>query len=307
VTSSASPSGPRSALLVDGTGLAFVGVLAFSVTLPMTRLAIEGFDPAVVGTGRSVGAGLIAAVALVIAGVPFPPRRLWGSFALIALGVGIGFGFLTSLALRTESAAHGAVVIALLPVATAVVATLRGGERPGKTFWAASVVGTVIVLGYVLARSGFDGLSGADALFLLATVCAAVGYAEGGRLAQEMPGWQVISWAMVFTLPLAIPATAWAIAVSEPAEPTARSLVGFGYLIVVSMFVGFVAWYRGMGLAGVARASQVQLLQPLLTVGWAALLLGEVVPLGTVLTAVAVVACIAVTQRARIGAVGGVS
>jgi drug/metabolite transporter (DMT)-like permease len=232
---------------------------------------------------------------------------MWGSFAVIAVGVGIGFGWLTSLALRTESAAHGAVVIALLPVATAVVATMRGGERPGRTFWAASLVGTAVVLVYVFARAGFTGLSAPDALFLLATLCAAAGYAEGGRLAQEMPGWQVIAWGMVATLPLAIPATLWAIAVSEPAQPTPRSVIGLGYLIVVSMFVGFVAWYRGMGIAGVARASQIQLVQPLLTVGWAALLLGEEVAAGTVLTAVAVVACIAITQRARIGAVSPVS
>jgi drug/metabolite transporter (DMT)-like permease len=289
-----------------GAAWAFLGVLAFSVTLPMTVLAIRGFDPAVVGTGRSVGAGLIAAAALAVARVPFPPRALWGSFVLIALGVGIGFGFLTSLALRTESAAHGAVVIAMLPAATAVVATVRGGERPGRTFWVASAIGSVVVLGYVLARSGFSGISVADVLFLLATLCAAVGYAEGGALARTMPGWQVIAWGMVFTLPIAIPATAIAVAVSEPADPSPASLVGFGYLIVVSMFVGFVAWYRGMGLIGVARASQVQLVQPLLTVGWAALILGEAVGVGTVVTAVAVVACVAVTQRARIGAVGSV-
>jgi drug/metabolite transporter (DMT)-like permease len=281
--------------------------VAFSLTLPMTRWAIEGIDPAVVGTGRSVGAGLIALGVVLVLRLPRPPRRLWRSFTLIAIGVGIGFGFLTSLALRTESAAHGAVVIALLPVATAVVATVRGGERPGRAFWAASMAGTLVVLIYVLARAGFNGLSGPDALFLIATVCAAVGYAEGGRLAQEMPGWQVITWGMVFTLPLAIPATVWAVAISEPAQLTPRSLVGFGYLVVVSMFVGFVAWYRGMGIAGVARASQIQLVQPLLTVGWAALLLGEAVPLGTVAAAVGVVACIAVTQRARIGAAGPVA
>lgn len=292
---------------VPGTGWALIGVVAFSVTLPMTRLAIEGFDPSVVGTGRSLGAGIIALVVVLVLRLPFPPRRMWGSFVLIAIGVGIGFGWLTSLALRTEGAAHGAVVIALLPVATAIVATVRGGERPGKTFWLASLAGTVVVLGYVLARAGFSGISSADALFLLATVCAAVGYAEGGALAREMPGWQVIAWGLVFTLPLAIPATAVAVAVSEPADPTAASVFGFAYLMIVSMFVGFVAWYRGLGEAGVARASQVQLIQPLLTVLWAALLLGEAVSAGTIAAAVGVVACVALTQRARIGAVSRVT
>lgn len=305
MTAEAPPTAARA--WVPGTGWALIGVIAFSVTLPMTRLAIEGLAPPVVGAGRSVGAGLIAAVVLLVARVPFPPRRMWGPFVLIALGVGIGFGFLTSLALRTEGAAHGAVVIALLPVATAVVATLRGGERPGRVFWLSSLAGTVVVLGYVLARAGFSGISAADGLFLAATVCAAVGYAEGGFLSREMPGWQVISWALVFTLPIAIPATLVAVAVSEPAQPTPASLVGFAYLIVVSMFVGFVAWYRGLGEAGVARASQVQLIQPLLTVVWAAMFLGEDVSVGTIAAAIAVVGCVALTQRARIGSVTPVS
>lgn len=254
-----------------------------------------------------MGAGLIAAIVLKVARVPFPPRHTWGAFALIAVGVGIGFGFLTSLALRTEGSAHGAVVIALLPVATAVVATLRGGERPGRVFWLSSLAGTIVVMAYVVARAGFSGVSGADGLFLAATLCAAVGYSEGGVLSRHMPGWQVISWALVFALPLAIPATLVAIAVSEPAAPSPRSLLGLTYLIVVSMFVGFVAWYRGLGEAGVARASQVQLLQPLLTVVWAALFLREEVAPGTVVAAFAVVACLGLTQRARIGTTAAVT
>jgi len=273
--------------------------LAFSFTLPMNRLAIEGFDPSVVGSGRSVLAGIVAVVVLLVGQVKFPDRSLWFSFVVIAVGVGIGFGFLTSLALRTESASHGAVVIAMLPIATAVVATLRGGERPSLWFWLASIAGTLVVLVYVLARAG--GVpSGADGLFALATVAAAVGYAEGGRLARSMPGWQVIAWGLVFCLPIAVPVTAVAIAVSAPAQPTPRSVAGFAYLAIVSMFVGFVAWYRGMGEAGVARASQVQLLQPLLTVMWAALILGESLEWGTVAAAVSVVLCIGLTQRVRI-------
>jgi drug/metabolite transporter (DMT)-like permease len=284
---------------VPGTGWAFVGVLAFSFTLPMNRLAIQGFDPAVIGAGRSVLTALIAIVVLRVGRVRFPARELLGSFVIIALGVGIGFGFLTSLALRTESASHGAVVIALLPIATAVVATLRGGERPSRWFWIASVAGTVVVLVYVLVRAG--GVpSGADGLFLLATLAAAIGYAEGGRLARTMPGWQVISWGLVFCLPVAIPLTVIALLVSPASQPTRTSVLGFAYLAVVSMFVGFVAWYRGLGEAGVARASQVQLLQPLLTVAWAALLLSEAVTWGTVVAALSVVACIFITQRARI-------
>ena len=290
--------GPSS-LLVSGTGWAFLGVLAFSFTLPMNRLAIEGFDPSVVGSGRSVIAGLLAAVVLLVLRVRPPRRELWVSFVVIAIGVGITFGFLTSLALRTESASHGAVVIALLPVATAVIATVRGGERPSRWFWLGSLAGTLVVLAYVLGRAGGTP-SGADGLFAIATLAAAAGYAEGGRLARTMPGWQVIAWGLVFCLPIAIPVTAIAVAVSEPADPAPSSVMGLAYLAIISMFVGFVAWYRGMGEAGVARASQIQLIQPLLTVTWAALILSEPLSWGTVLAAVSVVLCIGLTQRARI-------
>ena len=44
-----------------------------------------------------------------------------------------------------------------------------------------------------------------DALMLAAIVACGLGYAEGARLSRELGGWQVISWALVLSLPLMLP------------------------------------------------------------------------------------------------------
>ena len=119
-----------------------------------------------------------------------------------------------------------------------------------------------------------------------------------------MPGWQVIAWGVLLALPVSLPITVVAAARAPPAASVgARPSAASPTSARVSMFAGFAAWYRGLGRAGVARASQLQLAQPLLTVGWSAMLLGEHVGPGAVAVAAIVIACVLVTQRARIAAV----
>jgi drug/metabolite transporter (DMT)-like permease len=220
---------------------------------------------------------------------------------LTASGIVVGFPLLTTLALRTTTSAHAAVVIAALPIATAVFAVLRAGERVSGGFWLASGAGTVAVVAFALSRGGAAG-GGlvADLLLLGAVAAAAFGYVEGAVLARVMPGWQVVSWVLVVSLPVTVPVTALLFAVSGGShQVTTKSLVGLAYLALVSMYVGFFFWYAGLARAGVARAGQVQLLQPLLTLLWSVLLLGEVVTWETLAAAVAVLACVVWTQRAR--------
>lgn len=281
-------------------------MLAFSFTFPATTLAERAFAPLVVGAGRSVISAAIAAVTLRLCGVAIPERRHWPGLVAVALGCGIGFGVLSALALHHTSSSHGAVVIGLLPAATAVVAILRMGDRPGPAFWAASVIGTAVVTGYALSR-GAGALHPADLLLLAAVVVAAVGYAEGGRLARELPGWQVIAWGLLIALPIALPLTLiGALGAPAPAV-TAPALLGFAYIGTVSTFYGFFAWYRGLAEAGVARASQIQLAQPLLTIVWSVPLLGESLDPIALLAAVVVAGCVLVTQRARSGKAGPAS
>lgn len=283
--------------LAGGTALAALGVLAFSLSFPATTWALEGFGPWSATGIRGTAAAAIALVALGVARCPLPVRRDWGALAVVAIGCAVGFPLLTTLALQTSSTAHSAVVIGALPMATAAISALRTGARHSGIFWAAASVGAAAVIVFTLAQNqGRPTL--ADLFLFAALVVCAAGYAEGGRLSAHMPGWQVIAWGVVLAAPVNLLVAVWALP-HEPIHPNAHALIGMAYLAAVSQFGGFVVWYRGMGLIGVARASQLQLAQPLLTLVWAVLLLGERFSPAVPLTAAVVLACIVITQRAR--------
>ncbi|HEY4021109.1 MAG TPA: DMT family transporter [Pseudonocardiaceae bacterium] len=272
-------------------------MVTFSLTFPATALALHGFGPWTVASGRCLIAGIVAACCLAAARVPLPPRRHWPGLAVVAGGCVLGFPILTTLALRVSTTSHSAVVIGLLPLATAVVGASRARQRQSRRFWLAAGTGAVAVLAFTVLQS-HGAPSGADLLLFGALVVCAFGYAEGGRLASDMPGWQVIGWALVFALPLTAPMTAIALA-TEPMRPDVSAVLGLAYIALISQFGGFVVWYRGMAELGVTRASQLQLAQPLLTLVWSVLLLGEGLPPLAPVTAVVVLLCITVTQRDR--------
>ncbi|TWI66618.1 EamA-like transporter family protein [Pseudoduganella lurida] len=281
-----------------GMLLGLAGVAIFSLTLPFTRLAVAEIDPLFATVGRAVVAALLSLAWLRWARVPPPPRAALPALALVAAGCVIGFPLLTSIAMRTLPAAHGAVLVGILPLATALRAALRGHERPSAGFWCMALAGSGLVIAFALRDSG-GTLQSADLLMLAAVAAAGIGYAEGGRLAQQMGGQQVIGWALVLALPVSLPLTAWrawqhgaALASASPAAWT-----GFAYLGVFSMFIGFVFWYRGMALGGVARVGQVQLLQPFLSLLGAALVLGEPLQADHLAFALAVIAVVALGRR----------
>ncbi len=280
-----------------GTLQAALGVVAFSLTFPATAWGLEGFGPWSLIAVRSVLAAVVAGGCLLAAGVAPPERRHWGGLAVVGAGVVLGFPLLTTLALRTSTTAHAAVVVGLLPLTTALLSSLRIGTRPSRTFWAAALAGAAAVLAFTVQQSG-GALTSADAYLFGALLVCAAGYTEGGRLARVMPGWQVIGWALVLCLPLTVPMGAVALS-TEPVRLTAHSVAGLLWVAAGSQFLGLVVWYRGMAAIGIPRASQLQLAQPLLTLVWSVLLLGEHLTVAAPLTAAAVLVCIAVTQRAR--------
>lgn len=276
-----------------------LGVLAFSFTVIFTRIAVAQFDPLFVGAGRAVVAAAIAGIALVATRSRLPSPRQAARLAIVGGGVVLGFPLLTSFALTTAPASHGAVVIAVLPAATAVAAVIRTRESPGRGFWIAVVVGAVVAVTFALA-GGAGGVHASDLLLLGAVVAAAIGYAEGGVLSRELGAWQTISWALVLSSPVMVALTAVS-AMRTPIMADPAAWGSFAYLAVVSMFLGFVAWYRGLAIGPMARVSQLQLAQPVLSLAWAALLLGEQLTAVTVVGGLAVIACaaIAVTVRQR--------
>ncbi len=272
-------------------------MISFSLTFPSTVWGLESFGPWSLVAVRSTLAALIAGAFLLAGRVPLPERHHWAGLAVVACGVVIGFPLLTTLALQTSTTSHAAVVVGLLPLTTATVAAVRTGRRPSRTFWIAAVSGAVVVLGFTLQQSGGSFSTGDLYLFGALLVCAA-GYTEGGRLAALMPGWQVIGWALVLCLPLMAVASAVTLSI-EPVHLTAHGVIGLVWVAAGSTFFGLYVWYRGMAAIGIPKASQLQLAQPLLTLFWSVFLLGESLPLAAPVAAVAVLVCIAVTQRAK--------
>lgn len=268
--------------------------------MPFTRVAVAGLSPLFIGSGRAVVAAVLATVALALTRQRLPPPRTWARLAVVAGGVVVGFPLLTSYALTAVPAGHGAVVIALLPAATAMAAVLRTREHPPATFWAVMALGSLAAIAFaIMQSSGVGHLHWADLLLLGAVLCCAAGYAEGGLLARELGSWQTIAWALVLAaLPMLVLAVV-ALA-GRPPSATPSQWAAFGYLAVVSMFLGFFAWYRGLAIGPIARVSQIQLIQPVLSIGWAALLLGEAVTWSTVIGGLAVILCAGAAVRVRL-------
>jgi drug/metabolite transporter (DMT)-like permease len=269
--------------------------------VPFTRVAVGGLSPLFIGSGRAVVAAALAAGALIATRQRLPHRRLWPRLAVVGGGVVVGFPLLTSFALTTAPASHGAVVIALLPAATATMAVVRGRERPPVTFWAIAGVGAVAAIGFASAQwGGLGHLRWSDLLLFGAVLAAAVGYAEGGLLARELGAWQTVSWALVLCSPLMVCLTVLS-ARTEPLAGTPVQWAAFAYLGIVSMFLGFFAWYHGLALGPMAQVSQVQLVQPVLSICWAGLLLGEQLTWITITGGVVVILCAGTAVRVRLG------
>ena len=289
------------AQITKGLWLGLLGTVIFSVTLPMTRLAVGTPDaPQLSGIfialGRAVVAAGLSAVFLLATRARLPKREEWWPLAATAGGVIFGFPLFTSIAMRYVEAVHAAVIIGALPLATAAVGALLHRQRPSAGFWLCAALGSALVVAFALLRSGSSGLSIslADLLLLAAVLCAAVGYGYGARLSQRMQAEHVICWALLLSLPLTLPLAA----LSWPAGPVkAAAWWGFAYVAVFSMWLGFFAWYRGLALGGTVRVSQVQLLQPFLSMLFAVPLLGERLDAVTVGFGLAVIATVFIGKK----------
>lgn len=278
-----------------GWGSGMLGVAIFSGSLPATRVAVADLPPLFLTSARAVIAALLGALCLAALRQPRPARSDLTALAVTALGVVVGFPLLTALALQHVTAAHSTVFIGLLPLSTAIFGVVRGSERPRPAFWLFSLLGAAAVVGFALSQSSGGSLTG-DLLMLAAIVVCGLGYAEGAHLSRRLGGWQVISWALLLSLPamtalgLATLPAAWS-GIGGPAW------IGLAYVSVFSMLVGFVFWYRGLALGGIAGVGQLQLLQPFLGLLLAGLLLGEPVAWTMVLSTAWVVLCVAGAKR----------
>ena len=280
-----------------GMLLGFIGVLLFSLTLPFTRIAVAELSPYFVTFGRSSLGGICAVLLFIFTRPKLPTPSQLLRLSIMALGVVYGFPLFVSLAMTTLPSAHGGIVLGVLPLVTAVVGALRFNERPSLAFWFTAVLGSLLVVTYAYFN-GSGGLASEDWLLFFAVLSAAVGYSEGGKLSEEMSSVDVISWALVLTLPINL-FLAYQYLDFEISAVSTPALVSFIYVGVISMYVGFFFWYRGIALGGLARVGQVQLLQPFLTLFGAYLLLDEAITAMNVAFAVGVFAVVVLGKRTR--------
>ena len=280
--------------------LGLIGVVIFGLTMPATRVAVLELDPLFITIGRALFAAGLAAVTLLVAR-PRPPQGWdWLRLALFALCSIFGFPFLMTTAMQYAPASHAAVVLAVLPLLTAMAGVIVARERPSPAFWACGVAGTAAVLVYSLLSGGGSGdLHWADLLLAGAAISAGMAYALGGELAHRVGGWEVISWALVVSAPVLL---ALLLLLSVPINwhASAPAWGGLLYVAIFSQFLGFFAWNKGMALGGIAKVGQMQLLQPFVTLAAAAALLGERVGWMEIVFAVLVVALIALSWRMRV-------
>jgi drug/metabolite transporter (DMT)-like permease len=280
---------------IEGWGNGLLGVAIFSASLPATRVAVVGFSPLFLTAARAVIAALLGAAFLALLRQARPTRGDLGSLAIVAFGCVIGFPLLTALALQHITSAHSIIFIGLLPLATALFAVLRGAERPKTLFWVFSVLGSAAVGIFALCNDGPVSLTG-DLLMIAAIILCGLGYAEGALLTRRLGGWQVISWALLLASPLML---VLAVATCPPSweDIGAPAWLGLGYVSIFSMLVGFIFWYRGLALGGIASVGQLQLLQPFMGLALAGLLLHEPVAWTMILATGLVVVCVALARR----------
>lgn len=291
--------------IIKGLWLGLLGIVIFSVTLPMTRLAVgtpeaPQMSGLFIAMGRAVVAAVLSAVLLLATRAPWPARSDWLPLAITAGGIVFGFPMFTSIAMRYVEAMHASVMVGVLPLATAAVGALLHRQRPSIGFWLCAGLGSALVVLFAVLRSGSSGLNinFADVLLLAAMLCAAVGYCYGGRLAGHMRAEHVICWALIISLPFTLPLSiySWPIQAIMPS-----AWWGFAYVAVFSMWLGFFAWYRGLALGGTVRVSQVQLVQPFLSMLFAIPLLGERLDTVTVGFGLAVIATVFLSKKMPVG------
>jgi drug/metabolite transporter (DMT)-like permease len=284
--------------LLSGYLLGALGVLIFGLTLPMTRLAVGELAPWFVTMGRAAVAGLVAAAVLAALRRKPPRGTELGLLALASLCLVIGFPGFVAMAMARVPAAHGGVVLGVLPLATAAMAVIVNGERPSTAFWFWSAAGAAIVTLFAL-REGGGGFGVGDLYLALAVASTSLGYTVSARLSGQRPGWEVISWQVAIALPLTLPAALLLMPASAGAV-SAPACGAFLYVAIFSQYLGFFAWNAGLALGGVARVSQVQLLQTFVTLAGAALLLGEPLGFEALATATLVVAVVLLGARSRV-------
>lgn len=281
-----------------GMLLGLVGIVCFSITLPATSIAVPYFGETIVGLGRTVIAAIVVSIIFLSKKESLPTRKQFISLGIVALGAVLAFPLLTTFAMKSLPVSHGAVELALLPLATAGFAVWRGGERPSKRYWIASIIGAITVIIYAVFL-GLGQLQAGDIALIVAVIVLGLSYAEGGKLSKELGSWQVIAWAILIGAPIFIIPVGFSVSVDMFQAPI-EAWISLLYLGIVSQFLAYVAWYGGMSLGGIARVGQIQYIQPFLMIGFSVVFLGESITWLTIFLATIVVICVIIGKSAPV-------
>lgn len=285
----------KSAGSLSGWLNGLIGVVIFSGSLPATRLAVHEIDPLFLTFIRASIAGVLALILVLSFREQRPKTSQIGSLVIVALGVVIGFPLLTAMALQYVTSAHSIVFLGLLPLATAIFGVIRGGERPHQAFWVFSIIGSLLVVGFALSQN-VSILQTGDLLMLASIAVCGLGYAEGAKLSRELEGWQVISWALLISLPFMLIAS-WATMPATFSSISTQAWLALGYVSFFSMLIGFIFWYKGLAVGGIAAVSQLQLLQPFFGLALSATLLHETVSVLMLIVTLGVIACVVGSRK----------
>ena len=278
-----------------GMLIGFIGIFIFSLTLPVSKVAVLSFNPYFIAFGRAALAGLAALIYLALKKEATPTKVDFIKFVVIALGIVFGFPILTTVAMAHGSSSHGAVILGMMPLATTVIGVLRFKERPSLGFWIVSLLGAALVVLYALLKSS-GSFTYIDGLLVLGGISACIGYVEGAELSKKMNPRAVISWVLVISLPINLVMT-WFTYSPEYIHAGAVAWTSFTYLGLFSMYFGFFFWYEGLAVGGIARVSQVQLIQPFCTLVAASILLGDSLTVMNLVFAVLVVSTVILGKR----------
>ena len=278
-----------------GMLIGFIGILIFSLTLPVSKIAVLSFDPYFIAFGRATLAGMVALAYLLYKKEVMPSKADFAKFVVIALGVVFGFPIFTTVAMAEGSSSHGAVILGMMPLATTVIGVIRFKERPSLGFWLVSLLGAALVVLYALLKNS-GSFTYIDVLLVLGGISACVGYVEGGELSKRMNPRSVISWALVISLPINI-LMSYATFTPQYLHVGPIAWMSFAYLSLFSMYIGFFFWYEGLAVGGISRVSQVQLTQPFCTLVAASILLGDSLTIMNLVFAFLVVSTVILGKR----------
>ena len=293
----------RSPVLTDankGYLLGIIAVIGFGLTLPVTRFLIAYLDPIFIGLGRACLAALVAAIILLIKHQTLPTPSEFAKLTVVSLGVVIAFPILTAWAMQSVPASHGGVILGVLPLASVLASRVVSKERPSIAFYLLSLLGMCLVVIFSIRQSdGLGHFAIGDIAMFLAVVFAGFAYALGGQLAKTMGGWRVICWALLIAFPFVL-VPALLSAPSKISMLPSTAWFAFCYLSLVSQLFAFIAWYQAMAFGGIARISQIQLLQPFVTLLAATLLLGETLNAEILIFTTLVLLCVGLGKRTTI-------